>query len=198
MFLSFAARARSSRPPPQRRAPFAWLFKVALLLLAVAGVLAGLILLGHWSLEHLRGRERYLLPLADVECTPPPGLTRGDFLEEVRYYADLPERLSLLDETLPARLRAAFAEHPWVARVQEVTIEPPRQVRVRLEYRQPVLAVPWGGALRAVDAAGVLLPARAPTRGLPVYDGQPRPPQGRAGTPWGDADLEKEARRLGK
>ncbi len=194
MFLSFAARARSK--PPGRRAPWRWLLQVAALLLAVAGLLAGLILLGRWGLEQLRPSERYLLPLADLQCTPPPGLTRADFLDEVRYYANLPERLPLLDEDLPARLRAAFALHPWVARVEDITITPPRQVRVELVYRTPVLAVRWHGTLRAVDGTGVLLPARAPTRGLPVYDGQPRPPQGPEGTPWGDPDLEQEARRI--
>jgi len=60
----------------------------------------------------------------------------------------------------------------------------------------PVLAVPWGGELRAVDGAGVWLPNNAPTRGLPVYDGTPRPPRGPPGTHWGDSDLERVARKL--
>lgn len=173
------------------------LLKVLALLLAVAGVLAGLIALGHWGLEHLRARDRYLVPLADVECAPPPGMSRADFLDEVRYYGGLPEKLSVLDAQLPERLRAAFAEHPWVARVEDVTVTPPRRVRVALTYRTPVLAVRWGDTLRAVDAAGVLLPARAPTAGLPVYPGQPRPPQGRPGTRWGDPGVEKAARAAG-
>jgi hypothetical protein len=138
------------------------------------------------------------VPLADVECEPPPGMTRADFLDEVRYYAGLPEKLSVLDEQLPARLRAAFAQHPWVARVDDVTVMPPRHLHVALTYRVPVLAVRWGGTLRAVDASGVLLPVRASTAGLPVYAGQPRPPQGREGTRWGDPDVERAARAAGK
>ena len=50
------------------------------------------------------------------------------------------------------------------------------------------------GHIRA--RAGVLLPKNAPTHGLPVYEGTPRPHRGPPGTRWGDADLENEARKL--
>jgi hypothetical protein len=193
--MKFASRKRRS---PSRRVPVAGLLKLGTLLLVVAGVLVGLIVLGRWGRERLRTRDRYLVPLAEIECVPPPGLERADFLAEVRYYAGLPERLQLLDEELPAQVRAGFAQHPWVAEVAGVEITSPRHIRVRLTYRQPVLAVRWGETLRAVDGQGVLLPAKAPTRGLPLYEGQARPPHGREGTSWGDADLEAEARRLSR
>ena len=105
----------------------------------------------------------------------------------------LPERLSLLDEDLSARLRAAFTRHPWVDSVEEVKLAR-QQVRVRLRYRVPVLAVRWSGQLRAVDACGVLLPQSASTAELPVFRGTPAPPAGPAGTPWGDPAVAAAAR----
>lgn len=191
------AKARKDTPPPAPQ----WLSRRRLmhgaaLLLAVAGFLGAVIVLGRWGLEQVRGRERYLVPMAEVECAPPPGLSRQEFLDEVQYLAELPARLPLLDEALPARLEAAFARHPWVERVEAVTVTPPRHITVQLSYRRPVLAVPLGGVLRAVDGAGVLLPKSAPTADLPRYEGTPAPPRGGAGTAWGDADVERHARAL--
>ena len=48
-------------------------------------------------------------------------LSRKDFLGEVRYVAPtLTEHFSVLDEDLPGALRAGFAKHPWVEKVDEV------------------------------------------------------------------------------
>jgi hypothetical protein len=196
MFLSFAARGRgSSRSGPPRPA-LRWFIRIVAVLAAIALVIGGLIALGHWGLAQLRSNDRYLVPLAALECQPPPALTREEFLDEVRYYSGLAEKVSLLDDDLPAHLRAAFAMHPWVAKVDEIEVVPPRQLKARLSYRTPVLAVRWNGVLRAVDGDGVLLPSRAPTRGLPTYDGTPRPPRGPEGTRWGDPDIEQEAHRV--
>jgi cell division septal protein FtsQ len=110
----------------------------------------------------------------------------------------LPKQLNIIDEDLPERLRAAFAKHPWVQRV-EVEIKPPKHIIVNLTHRQPVLAVKVGADLRAVDGDGVLLPRNASTLGLPVYDGDARPPrQDEAGTRWGDPNVEAAARKLKK
>lgn len=192
----FARARRDAPPPPTFPKSGRRLLHGAALLLVIAGFLGALIVLGRWGREQLRGRDRYLVPLAEIECVPPPGLERQEFLDEVQYLAELPARLPLLDEALPARLEAAFARHPWVERVEAVTITPPRRIAVRLTYRRPVLAVPHGGVLRAVDGAGVLLPRGAPTDGLPRYDGTPAPPRGGAGSAWGDAEVERRARAL--
>jgi hypothetical protein len=82
--------------------------------------------------------------------------------------------------------------------VAEVTVASPRQVHVRLVFRTPVLAVPLGTTLRAVDAGGVLLPAQAATEGLPVFQGRANPPVGPAGSRWGDPAVEARARSLQK
>jgi hypothetical protein len=162
--------------------------------LGVGLLVAGVFLLGKIARDHLRGLDRYTIAFAEIDCTPPAGQTRADFLDEVQYLTDLPDQLRLLDDDLPARLAEAFARHPWVEKVERVEIIPPRQVRVRLSYRTPVLAVKVAGQTRAVDVHGILLPATAVTRGLPVFPGQAPPPAGPAGTRWGDAAVEAAAR----
>jgi hypothetical protein len=159
--------------------------------------LLGLIVAGRMALEHLRDQQRFALPFSDIDCPPPPGMERDEFLSEVRYLTGLPAQMRLLNDDLPAQLASAFARHPWVEQVEEVAVTPPRLVRVRLAFRRPVLAVPYAGQLRAVDRHGVLLPATAPTDGLPVFDGQAHPPNGPAGTRWGDEAVEGAARGLG-
>ena len=45
---------------------------VALLLVLIA--------LGRAARDRLRGEDRYLIALADIDCPSPPGLERGEFL----------------------------------------------------------------------------------------------------------------------
>jgi len=155
--------------------------------LAGAGLLVlGLIALSKTARDQLRQHERYSLAFGDIDCATPPGLERADFLAEVQYLAQLPDRLPALDQDTPARLAAAFARHPWVKRVEAVRVLPPDRVRVGLTFRTPALAVPQPHGTRVVDAHGVLLPVGAPAQGLPVFRGSAGPPAGLAGEPWGD------------
>jgi hypothetical protein len=172
-----------------------WMFQALALALLLTSILLGLIALGKWSKEQVRDRERYQAAFADIDCNPPPGLARGEFLGQVQYLARLPDHFGVLEEGLAERLAAAFARHPCVDKVTGVIIEAPRQVRVELVYRVPVLAVRYGGALRAVDARGILLPKEVETAGLPVFPGTPPPPAGAAGMRWGDAAVEAAAAR---
>lgn len=173
-----------------------WAWQVALVLVIVALVLGGIVLAGRWGLEQLRGRARYLVDFSDIECPAPPGLSHADFLDEVRYEAQAPARLGLLDDNLAAQLTKAFAQHPWVETVDGVTLERPRTIRVHLTFRRPVLAVRVGQELIAVDRNGVRLPRSAPTAGLPVYPHAAAAPAGNAGTPWGDPKVHAYAARL--
>jgi hypothetical protein len=157
--------------------------------------IAGLIALGRLTWQHVRHHDRYTAAFADIDCTPPPGQTRRDFLDEVQYLAEMPARFSLLDEDLSQRLVRAFAKHPRVERVAEVAITEARQVRIILLYRKPVLAVRWEGLLRVVDGHGILLPKETPAGGLPIFAGKPKAPQGPAGTRWGDTAIEEAARK---
>ncbi len=188
-------KAPEPKPAPPRQR---WLLQGLLFVLVVASFLTGLILLGKWGLEQLRGRERYAIAFAEIDCTPPPGLTRDEFLDEVQYLSRLPPRLGLLDEDLSEKLAGAFARHPWVEKVDGVLLIPPRHVEVKLLLRRPVLAVPTREGLVAVDREGVRLPRNASTAGLPVFEGKAAPPKGAAGTRWGDPKVEERAGLLSR
>jgi hypothetical protein len=167
--------------------------RILIPLVGAVVVLAALAALGRWARDSLREDERYSFDFAAIDCTPPTGLAKDQFLTEVQYLAGLPNQLVLLDDALAARLKEGFGRHPWVEQVENVRISPHR-IEVQLHYRKPALAVMWGGKLRAVDEAGVLLPAMAETGGLPVYPTTPAPPAGPAGTPWGDPEVAAAAR----
>ena len=77
---------------PPGRAARKWLVQFLLPLLLGAGLLGGLLLAGHLARERLRQRGEGALAFTDVECDPPPGLSRREFLEEAQYLARLPER----------------------------------------------------------------------------------------------------------
>ena len=173
-------RARKAAPPGTRGRP---IVAVALTLGVAAALLFGLSRLGDEARRNIGPRDRYTVPFADIRCDPPPGSTRETFLAEVRYNADAPATFQSIDADLGPRLTAAFAAHPWVASVDAVTVDGPDAVRVKLTYRTPVLAVPVDGAKRAVDAKGIVLPASAPTEGLPELLNEVVAP-GKAGQPW--------------
>jgi hypothetical protein len=182
-----SAPARSGRRP---------LLKLTFVCATVTSLLLGLIALGHYALDRLRGSDRYTIPFTEIECIPPPGQVRADFLDEVQYLAGLPARLRVLEPDLARRLATGFALHPWVAKVEQIEILTARHVKVRLTYRRPVLAIRTNDGLRVVDADGILLPRQALREGLPIYRGEAPPPIGPAGVRWGDDGVEAAARQL--
>ncbi len=187
------AKARPDKPANRTWTGVRLVLPFALVVL----FLAGLIWAGRWGLDHLRGHDRYKVCFADIECEPPVSIDRNTFLDEVRYPNRLPEHVHLLDDDLQPMLRQEFGQHPWVEKVNEIEISPPKRIVVTLTYRVPVLAVKADGKLRAVDGTGVLLPMNAPTLGLPVYEGDAEAPVG-AGKHWGDPKVEAAARRMKK
>jgi hypothetical protein len=181
-----------SKPSPGGRSLTSWLLSVTAPLVAVAGVLLGVIVLGKLARDHLPEKSR--IEFAAIECEPPPGMTREDFLDEVRYHAALPALLELSDDLIDKKLPAAFARHSWVEAVEYVRRLPENRVTVKLRFRTPVVAVTMDGRRRAVDKNGILLTAKAPTDGLPVLRaGQFQPHKGE-GTVWGDRRVVAAAR----
>jgi hypothetical protein len=156
-------------------------------------LIVGLIALGRAARDQLRQHENSTLAVRDIDCPSPPGLQRPEFLAEVQYVGNLPDRLPVLDDDTPARLSAAFARHPWVEKVEEVRVVKPAGASARLVFRTPALIVPQPAGPRVVDGHGILLPAGAPSEGLPVFRGTAPPPAGLAGEPWGDPDVTAAA-----
>ena len=168
------------------------------LLFLIVGLLllCGVLVLGGLALHSLHDQPRYQIVFGDIECTPPSGLSREVFLEEVQMLASFPDSACALDDGLPARLSAAFAKHPWVEQVQGVEVTAPKRVRVRLAYRTAVLRVRAKGddKERAVDRFGVRLPDAAVDPALPLLVGAAERPTGKEGRPWGDDRVEAAAR----
>jgi hypothetical protein len=110
--------------------------KVVAAAAATAAIVGGILAAGHYLREDLSSRERYQLTVGEIECDTPPGTSREEFLDEVHYYGQLPEKLSALDADLPEKLTNAFAKHPRVRQVGQVTISAPKRVRVELVFQK--------------------------------------------------------------
>lgn len=111
------------------------LAQIVLGLTAVALAIAGVVAVGNIARDALGPNDRYLLPFAEIDCPAPPGQDRTEFLYEVQYIGRFPERVNVLDPTLPDQLRSAFAAHKRVAKVSAVRVQPPRRIEVDLTFR---------------------------------------------------------------
>ena len=120
--------------PAPRRWP-RWLAQVVLGLAAVALAVGGVVAVGNIARDALGPADRYLLPFAEIDCPVPPGKDRAEFLGEVQYNGRFPDRVNVLDPSLPDRLRDAFRQHPRVAKVNAVRVLSPRRVEVELTFR---------------------------------------------------------------
>lgn len=168
-------------------------------------LLLGLIGMGRIARAALHERPSYRIAFADLECTPPEGMSRSAFLEEVRELTRQVDAVPLLDDDLPARLHRAFLVHPWVESVRRVNIEPQREgkavVHLDIAYRRPVLAVS-ASTDRAVESTwmvdryGILLPQGKAPAHLPMLTGTVAPPSGAVGSRWSDARVAAAAKTI--
>ena len=187
-----------------------WIVQFATPILCALALLLGVVGLGRAARAALRDRDAFTFTLDEIDFQPPEGLSRGEFLDEVRQLSRPPERWHRLDPDLSSRLARSFAADPWVESVRHVQVgRVGTKVRVELEHRRPVLAVclagdkiprdgsalveTWSGKsrsalvpARAVDGNGVLLPVRAVHSGLPVLVAEVSPPTGPAGRRWNE------------
>ena len=105
-------------------------------LLLIVGFVAGLIFLGRWGGDQLQTDDRYQVMVESIECDAPAGKTRIDFLKEVRYLSPNEDRFSVLEPRLTEHLRRLFELHPDVEALEEVNVEPPRRVVVKLRFKK--------------------------------------------------------------
>lgn len=165
------------------------------------GALAFVALLGvggHFAWRHympvIAQHPQYQITADRIHITPPPPWIRSDVKAEVVRDSGLEGALSVLDdgEVLHRRIREAFALHPWVAKVGQITSSLPASLDVALEYRRPVAAVEAADGQNVsflpVDASGVRLPeddfSEFERRYLPRITGVTGRPQ--VGQPWSD------------
>ena len=161
-----------------------------LILLAAAVATAILIRLAIGWLPELSQRDEYLIDAAAIQVTAPPRMVPSNFVEQALRRSDLPDQMSLLDETLTRRVHDALLRHPWVAKVVSVSKQPSGRVVAELEYRHPVAMVEVERGVYPVDAHGTLLPPADFTvndaKQFPLVIGVTSTPQGPEGTNWGD------------
>jgi hypothetical protein len=153
--------------------------------------LGGVVALGRYLTPRLGDASEQTVAFADIECDPPPGMTRPAFLGEAQYLAGLPDRLPALAPETRQRIFDALALHPWVLRVRRVEFPTLSRASADLEFRRPALALPPD---RVVDGEGILLPAGTNADGLPRLRGKVRPPSARAGQVWDDPAAVAAAR----
>lgn len=166
--------------------------KFVLPLLAAAGLVVGVVLLARAVGPAIADRDRYTVRIADLHTDAPPVGDPRAFLTEVRYLGALPESVQTVDPQLSSKLTAAFRKHPWVADVTAVTVGADGGVHVGLKFRTPALLIRLvGNEWRAVDPGGVLLPADAPTAGLPRFLNPQLPHDTPAGQVWPDPDVRR-------
>jgi hypothetical protein len=110
-------------------------FRILATLCGAALVIGAVLAAGRWLKDDVRGNERYRFSVRDIECDPPAGSSREQFLNEVHYYGQLPETMNVLDDDLSQRLRDAFGKHPKVKGIRQINITAPNRVRVDVEYR---------------------------------------------------------------
>lgn len=184
-------------------APRGWRGLIAFLLtlVAVGGLAWGIKCLGDSARRGIGPRDRYEVRFTDIECAAPPGYERITFLAEVRLVSKFPQKFQSLDPELNPKLTAAFTKHPWVAAVEDISVEPPEKVpaldppatvRVTLKFRVPVLAVNVrGGKPRVVDTKSVLLPSETETNGLPELVTPVAPSTTPSGQVWADDTVKR-------
>ncbi len=187
-------KSMRKKPPPVKPARPRWraALAVGLTLAIVGGIVLSFDWLGGEALRRIGLRGRYRVPFSEIECDPPAGLTRTTFLTEVRYLSNFPESFHAVDETERRQLAEAFARHPWVESVEGVEVEPGNVVRVKSKYRVPALAIRVDrGAVRLVDAHGVLLPESPMPREIVEVLNVVPVPKVNAGEVWPDEIVQQ-------
>lgn len=176
-----------------------WMVQFMVPIVAALALLFGVIALSRGARAALHDRPKYTLAFHDIACTPPYGMSRRDFLAEVRSTFPLPDRLHLLERKLADRLAHAFAVHPRVESVREIRIRPALSANghvrpalaVELIYREAVVIVKRSSDASPasswiVDRNGIRLPDSAREPHLPILIADTGFPAGPPGTHCGD------------
>lgn len=161
------------------------------------GVFVGLFVLGAWlGWQVIRDRvlfsETYLVQKEHIFfVSPQPAWVRSDVVSDAFRTAARDGLLYLWQEDLCRQLADAFAQHPWVAKVERVAKSYPPRIEVQIQWRRPVCMVVWQQQLFPVDGEGTLLPSAdfSPTEAAryPRVLGGSTPPPSVSGVRWQDS-----------
>jgi len=188
---------KDGRPLRRRR------FAVALLLVVAAGAMAAAAVFGLVRLRrHVREAPMFQISAETLRLVKGPSWMTPAMLADLDLLVldpEFPERFSLLDPGISARLAAAYERSVWVERVKRIEKHDPRvdptrpPLEVVLTFRRPAAFVETRRGYCLVDAEGVRLPGvyREPQVGacrLLVLRGVETPPP-EPGRVWSDASL---------
>lgn len=166
-------------------------------LAVVAAAAIGGWLLWSRSAADLQSRPEAVLFPEQVELRGVAEWVGGDVRSEALHAASLDGGMPLDAPELPARLRRAFEMHPWVQRVERITLAQPAAAVVEVRCREPVAMVRWNDGLLAIDGEGVVLPSRdfngESAKAYPRITRVTSSPVGAEGTPWGDPLVHEAA-----
>jgi hypothetical protein len=112
-------------------------------------------------------RAMYGLKVENILITPKPPWIKSDVTTEVFQGADL-GRLSVLDRQMSSTVFNAYRTHPWIRKVFRVQKLSGCQVRIDVEYREPIAMIYW--ETPSTNGAPQL---KIRTGGSPEGDGKP-------------------------
>lgn len=163
---------RAAAPVAARiRRSVAWLGETPRRIAWSAGIPVGfaLFLAAVWGMERsLSSRPEYKVRLEGIRWEPlPPWLSPQAVktLSEAASDAGREPWASIFDDGLPRRVGERLERLPWVKRVAEVRKNGPASLAIRVEWREPYLAVRCGGVY-FLDREGTVLPQEGYQAGL--------------------------------
>ncbi len=191
------AKGKAAKPEPRR---FTGL-RLGMQVIGGLGLMVGLLLLfdqlGTAAKQQVPAQPRYAVPLEELQFDTPAYIDRTAFLAEVQYLSQLPDTVQAIDPHLQHQLQSAFLQHPWVADLGTVRVQPDLTIHLPLQWREPALAIQWhrgdAPSTRVVDNHGILLPREAPTIGLPRLLNVQQATHAEAGQPWPNQDVPRAA-----
>ena len=138
------------------------LLAAAAIAIVCAGIAYGFMRMG----ETVREAPEYQVSRASLRLVAGPEWMTPAILAELDVTGELPERFSLLDPTIAARVARAYERCVWVERTESVVKRDPRvagngpPLEVRLKFRRPVAFVQVSGrdGFYLVDGRAVRLP----------------------------------------
>lgn len=146
----------------------------------------------------VRPHARFQMSAGRIELTTSTRWAPHDIVGQVASRHPEWNQRNLLESTLTADISHAFAQHPWIARVEKVEKTRQGRIVVQVVYRHPVAMVETHRGLYPIDSEGILLPPNdfslTESNRLPHVRNVRSMPNGPAGTQWGDPVVAAGAR----